>query len=115
MSIIPESFEDVIRTFRHAYGITLVSAFVLGLLLLFHSELPQFMKEVFIPSLAVYVLGTGLLTGIDIRLTVSANTKAIVAKQDPKGIPPLALIIITIAHVLLFIGFIAYNIYRCAL
>lgn len=70
------------------------------------------MREIFIPSLAVYTLGTGLIAGIQILLTVSANTKALADKKTPRGISERNLKGIIIAHICLFVSFIAYNIFR---
>lgn len=110
MDNLPEFFQGVIKDFR--YGITLVSAFVLGLLLLFYREFSVFMQEIFIPSLAVYTLGTGLIAGIQILLTVSANTKAMADEKKPRGISENNLKGIIIVHICLFVLFIVYNIFR---
>lgn len=92
------------------YGITLVSAFILGLLLLFFKELTNFFQDILIPSLVVYTIGSGLIACIQILLTVSANTKAMAKKETPSGIKEGNLTIIIITHIVWFALFILYNV-----
>jgi len=94
------------------YGITLLSAFVLGILLLFLPELSQFTKTTVIPSLAIYTIGNALIGHIQILLTASANTKERASGGTPRGINEshLKKIIITyIIWLLLYMSYLAWR------
>ena len=103
-----QQYRDLIRDFR--FGITLASSLVLGILMLFYRDGTYYMKEVLIPSLAIYALGTGLIGGLQIIITVFQNTKAEAKeKGSSKGISLFWLIVIITLHELWFIGFFIFN------
>jgi hypothetical protein len=106
-------FTKVARDFR--YGITLVATFILGLFLLFYEDLVPAIQDTFVPSLAIYVLGTGVITGVQTLVTASANTKARADGKEPRGIPERWLKAIIALHLFWFVLLIAYNVVRAIL
>lgn len=94
------------------YGLTVLSVFVLGLLLLFVPELPPFARQFVLPGLVVYTIGSALISHVQILLTVSANTKAQAENQTPRGISEGYLTAIIVAHVLWFLLFLGFLIWR---
>jgi hypothetical protein len=108
MDIDPFKVRDYLRDWR--YGFTLVCFFILGLLLIFYNNLPIGFREIFIPSLAVYTIGNGLIGSLHIALTVFDNTKALRKdKVEPSGIKNWKLNIIIFAYIIWLILFIVYN------
>ncbi|MDQ7049945.1 MAG: hypothetical protein Q9M92_10565 [Enterobacterales bacterium] len=104
MSDFSEIAKFVAADFR--YGITVLSSFILGLLLLFLPELGQFTKQIVVPALVVYTIGSALIGHIQILLTVSANTKAKAGEE--RGIREGHLNWIIWSHIswlLMYIGF----------
>lgn len=110
MSDISDIAKFVAADFR--YGITMVSGFVLGLLLLFLKELKgccPFVLTYVIPALVVYTIGTAVIGHIQILLTASTNTKRQASGLPARGIWERGLCVVLIAHViwfLLFFGFV---------
>ena len=97
------------------YGITVLSGFVLGLLLLFLKELKEisaFVPLYVIPGLIIFTIGTAIIGHIQILLTVSANTKAVAADKQPSGIKESHLTRILWAHAIWFILFLCYLAWR---
>ena len=97
------------------YGITIISAFVLGLILLFLKELKEFcpfVPECIVPALIVYTIGTAIIGHIQILITVSTNTKAQAAGKRQRGIHERHLCIVLCAHGIWFGLFLAFIIWR---
>ncbi len=94
------------------YGITIVSTFLLGLALLFFKDFPDYYRSSLIPGLIVYTIGTGLLAHIQVVITASTNTKAKADGGAVRGINEASLRNINICHVVWFVAFIGYLVYR---
>lgn len=84
-------------------GVTVLSAFVLGLLLLFLPELSPFARKIVVPALAVYTIGSALIGHVQIILTVSTNTKAKADGQPIRGIDEKHLRLIMLTHGIWFL------------
>jgi len=97
------------------YGITVMSAFILGFILLFLKELTPYCREVLVPALAVYTVGTALIGHIQILVTVSTNTKSRVDGGVARGINERHLRLIIMAHILWFAGLIGFLMWRAVL
>jgi hypothetical protein len=110
MSGLPDIGKFAAADFR--YHLTVLSGFVLGLLLLFINHLPGLVREVMLPALAVYTIGTALIGYVQTLLTVSANTKAQAAGKTPEGIGKRHLWILIGVHVVWFVLLIVFLVLR---
>jgi len=106
MKSIFDMFREMIKKNPWAFNITILSTVVFVLLLLFHKGLTPYVREVFIPSLGLYIIGTAFISGIRIEFTVYDNTKA----ERPEGIKPYKYALVIILHFIFFFTFIIYNI-----
>ena len=89
-------------------GITVITAFVLGLLLLFFNDLTLFCRQTIVPALVIYTIGTALLGHIQILVTCSTNAKARADENAPRGINENHLRWIIALHVLWFLAFACF-------
>ncbi|MCG7979582.1 MAG: hypothetical protein N0E58_15810 [Candidatus Thiodiazotropha endolucinida] len=88
---------------------TLVAVVVFGLLLLFIHDVPVEVRRFFIPSLAIYIIGSFNISYIHCTL---GNRKAMEkgAKKEPHvGIKKTHYVGIVSAHIIWFLAFIIYN------
>jgi NADH:ubiquinone oxidoreductase subunit 6 (subunit J) len=90
------------------YHLTVLSGLVVGFLLLFVNDLPPYLREVVLPALVVYTIGTALIGYIQVLLTASANTKAQAEGNKPRGIKERHLCIVIFSHLLWFITFLSF-------
>lgn len=94
------------------YHLTVLSGLVLGFLLLFINDLPSFLREIVLPALVVYTVGTALIGYVQILLTVSENTKAQADGEPARGIREVQLKRVIWAQLLWFGAFVGFLIYR---
>jgi hypothetical protein len=104
--------KSVARDLR--YFPTLISALLLGLLLLFFKELPEPMKQYLVSSLAVYTLGSALLAYVQSMLAWRREfqLKREGREKEFVGNQPLVFALIVLLHVIWFGCLIGYNVYR---
>ena len=81
----------------------LLGALVLALFLLFFKELKPFLQTYFVPSLAVYVLGTGVVAWLQTMQGIRSNDGIINNRQFN---------CIIALHLLWLVAFVSYNIWR---
>jgi len=96
------------------YFPTLISALILGLLLLFFKELAESIKQYLVPSLAVYTLGSAFLAYVQSMLAWRREFKL---KQEGRekefiGNQPFVFALIVFLHAIWFGCLIGYNFYR---
>jgi len=106
-------FKKIVKSFPYAFNITVISMVVFVLLLSFYKGLPAFVGEIIIPALAIYIIGTGFISGLRIEFTVYDNTKEKTKTGEPKGITRSHFTIVIFAHTIWFLLFAGYIIYRC--
>ena len=103
MSSIPDFTSSIARDTR--YFPALVGALILLGALLFSDKLTQPLKDWFVPSLAVYVLGASLIGYVQTMLFIRRQTQ----------LPTCWFAAIVVSHVLWLGLFIGYNLYRGSL
>ncbi len=81
----------------------IIGLLILGLLLLFSRDLPEGVQEIFIPSLAVYVIGLSLIAWIQTRLNIWIKKEFSLREFLSTGV----------LHILWLGFFIWYNFHRC--
>ncbi len=96
MSNITDIAKFAAADFR--YGITVFSVFLLGMLLLFFKDLSPFLRDIAVPALLVFTLGSALIAHVQLLLTSSENTKNIADGNNARGIKESHLRTIIIAH-----------------
>jgi len=90
------------------YFISLLSVFILGLLLLFYRDLDDWMRHFFVPAFTIYIIGTALIAQIQnmlgnrVKLRCKANNNKFV------GIEQWKFSIIITAHIGWFFLFLWY-------
>lgn len=91
------------------YFVTLISIFVLIVLLLFIRDLPEWMKNVLIPALVAYTMGTCLIAQLQNmvgnRTELQCKARNREYEGTPKGFFWGAIIPL---HALWFLGFLIY-------
>ena len=75
MSNIYDLFKTAANDIR--YFLTFVSILTLSLLLLFMDKLPSKMKEHFVPSLVVFIIGAAFLAGLQAMVRVRYQNKGV--------------------------------------
>ena len=138
MNRILDDASLLVRDFR--YGFTVVGLLTFGLLLLVFEDLTPALQNYLVPSVAVYTIGTGVIAGIQLLVTASANTKAdanekIRKKRQedglpadehgpiepsieatiPRGIPEKWLYTVLGLHAVWFVLLILYNLWKAVL
>ena len=104
------------------FSITVVSALVLGILMLFFKDLTLFMRETLVPSLAIYSIGTGVIAGAQtivatwftgrFNLEINAVGGDLQKTNARPALPPKGLVMVIIAQCLWFVLWCVYNLMK---
>lgn len=84
------------------YAPAIIAAFVFVLLLLFIKELPQPIQQWFIPSIAIYIMASGIIGYI----------QAILYARKGEVLATWQTVSIIIAHIVLLLFLVSYNCFR---
>jgi len=84
---------------------TLIGTVILGLLLLFYRDFNEELRRYLVPSLVVYVLGTGLIAWVHYMLWRRTDLQ-------PKRLAWPTFVRIVVVHIMWFVCFVWYNLYR---
>ena len=97
------------------YFPTLIGALLIGLLLLFFKELSDPIKQYFVPSLVIYVIGTSFIAYLQSMLALRKQLEDEKAGKTFTGNHPAVFWAIVGLHVLWLVGLIWYNLHRGSL